>query len=128
MIVFFCRLIPIGECLVIDDGSTDGSDKICDKYAKRDMRIRVFHKENGGLSSARNYAMERASGDLITFVDSDDYLKVETYESMIALMEKYNADIVMCNYLSERGNAGPLDGTGIQTMTGAEITEKILSR
>lgn len=66
------------ECLLIDDGSTDNSGVICDEYAKRDDRIKVFHKENGGVSSARNYGIEKAIGDWITFVDSDDWIDNDT--------------------------------------------------
>lgn len=62
------------ECILVDDGSTDGSPQICDDYAKRDNRIKVFHKENGGVSSARNVGLRNAMGDYICFVDSDDYI------------------------------------------------------
>lgn len=66
------------ELLLIDDGSPDNSGQICDEYASRDPRIRVFHKENGGVSSARNLGIEHAKGEWITFVDSDDGLDVNT--------------------------------------------------
>lgn len=65
------------EVLLIDDGSTDGSGVICDDYAKKDNRVRVFHKNNGGVSSSRNLGLKEASGTWITFVDSDDWLDVE---------------------------------------------------
>ena len=60
------------ELLLIDDGSTDTSGPICDEYAARDARVRVFHKENGGVSSARNVGLDNARGEWITFVDADD--------------------------------------------------------
>ena len=63
------------ECLLVDDGSTDDSGRICDEYAELDKRVRVFHKENGGVSSARNVGLENASGEWITFVDSDDWVE-----------------------------------------------------
>ena len=63
------------ELLLIDDGSKDTSGSICDKYAAKDKRIRVFHKENGGVSSARNLGRDYAQGEWVTFVDSDDYIE-----------------------------------------------------
>ena len=63
------------EIILIDDGSPDNSGKICDDYSKTDKRIKVIHKENGGVSSARNIGIENANGDWITFVDSDDYIE-----------------------------------------------------
>ena len=63
------------ELLLIDDGSTDSSGAICDEYAQKDSRVRVFHKENGGVSSARNLGLDKAKGKWVTFVDSDDWIK-----------------------------------------------------
>lgn len=84
------------EIIVVDDGSTDGSGVICDKYAQRDKRIKVFHKENGGLSSARNYGIDRAKSDYIGFVDSDDYIDFDMYEVLLDLILKNDADVSMC--------------------------------
>ena len=72
------------ELLLIDDGSTDQSGLICDKYAKKDNRIRVFHKINGGVSSARNLGLDNAKGEWITFVDSDDCLKPDYLMNLYA--------------------------------------------
>lgn len=66
------------ELLLIDDGSKDGSGKICDEYADKDKRVKVFHKVNGGVSSARNLGLEKSKGEYVTFVDADDYLLPET--------------------------------------------------
>lgn len=66
------------ELLLIDDGSKDGSGKICDEYAEKDKRVKVFHKVNGGVSSARNLGLDKSEGKYITFVDADDYLLPET--------------------------------------------------
>ncbi len=71
------------EILLIDDGSTDSSGEICDTLLVEDSRIKVFHKENGGLSSARNYGIEQATGDYITFIDSDDYVHINFKEANI---------------------------------------------
>lgn len=71
------------EVLLIDDGSTDNSGKICDEYAKKDKRIRVFHKKNGGVSAARNCGIDFSKGELIYFVDSDDWLKQNCLQNII---------------------------------------------
>ncbi len=81
------------EILLIDDGSTDGSGRIADTYTDRDDRIRVFHKENGGLSSARNYALDYVSGDWIAFVDADDHLEPAALETAVGHALRERADI-----------------------------------
>ena len=74
------------ELLLVDDGSTDGSGSICDEYSVKDSRVRVFHKENGGVSSARNLGLDNARGEWITFVDSDDYLE-ESFLAELSVFE-----------------------------------------
>ena len=74
------------EVILVDDGSPDSCPKMCDEWAQRDARIRVIHKENGGLSDARNAGIDVARGDYITFVDSDDWLEAGTYEAVLKLM------------------------------------------
>lgn len=83
------------EILLIDDGSPDNCPKLCDEYAVKYDKVKCFHKENGGLSSARNYGVERANGNLIAFVDSDDYVEKTYIEDMFRLKEKFNADFVI---------------------------------
>ena len=83
------------EIILIDDGSTDGSGQICDSYQDMDKRIRVFHKKNGGSSSARNLGLDKARGEYIGFVDSDDYIDEDMYESLYDNM-KDDVDIVCC--------------------------------
>ena len=85
------------EIILVDDGATDSSGKLCDKLAKIDNRIKVYHKENGGLSDARNYGVERATGDYIGFVDSDDYIDAEMYEKLYEAIKKENVDVAECN-------------------------------
>ena len=86
------------EIIIVDDGSTDNSSNICDEYTNKDSRVKVVHKENGGLSSARNVGIELAKGDLIAFVDSDDYIELEMYEKLKENMDKYDSDIAICQY------------------------------
>ena len=88
------------EILIVDDGSTDGSDDICDEY-KTDKRVRVFHTENRGLSCARNVGLDNAKGDWIGFVDSDDWIEPEMYELLIKGAEETGADIVECGIFTE---------------------------
>lgn len=84
------------EIILVDDGSTDACPDICDEYAKRDSRIRVIHKENGGLSDARNAGLDICTGEWIGFVDSDDYISPFMYEKMYAIAIKNSADVVAC--------------------------------
>ena len=81
------------EVILVDDGSTDNSGRICDKYAEKDGRITVYHKPNGGLSDARNYGVAHANGDLVSFVDSDDYVTADYLEYLWYLMDKYGSSI-----------------------------------
>ena len=76
------------EILLIDDGSTDLSGKIADEYAVKDNRIKVVHKENGGLSDARNYGLKIMTGEYVTFIDSDDYVTEDYISYMYGLLEK----------------------------------------
>ena len=81
------------EIWLVDDGSPDKCGKICDDYAKRDNRVRVIHKINGGLSDARNVAIDQASGEWITFVDSDDFIADDYVETLYGLAEKYGCEV-----------------------------------
>lgn len=93
------------EIILIDDGSTDNSGKICDEYARIDKRIKVVHKLNEGLSSARNVGLEEAKGNYIQFIDSDDYIETDTIEIMYKVACKYHADIVSySHYILNNGN------------------------
>lgn len=87
------------EILVVDDGSTDGSGDQCDQWAKRDQRIRVIHQPNGGLSAARNAALDVMSGEMVTMVDSDDVLHPSAIKVMMEAMGKNQANIVVGDYI-----------------------------
>lgn len=88
------------EIILVDDGSPDNCPAICDSWAEKDKRIKVIHKPNGGLSDARNAGLEIATGEYISFIDSDDWILPEMYERMLYLMQKENADICACNIRS----------------------------
>lgn len=84
------------EIILVDDGSPDNCGLICDEWKKNDPRIVVIHKPNGGLSDARNAGIDYATGDLLGFVDGDDYIASNFYETLTGLMEKYNQSIAEC--------------------------------
>lgn len=86
------------EIILVNDGSTDGSGAICDRYAAMDDRIRVVHQENGGVSRARNRGLELATGEAVSFIDSDDTMEPNMYELLVELMQKHGADISHCGY------------------------------
>ena len=89
------------EIILVDDGSTDGTETICDDFLKKDERIRVVHKENGGLSDARNAGIDVATGEYLVFVDGDDYLEPNAYEMMIAEMQDPEVSLVAAGIITE---------------------------
>lgn len=94
------------EIILIDDGSTDKSSKICDEYAKRDSRIRVIHQKNVGVSQARNNAIQIASGEFVMFVDGDDWIEEQTCEIAYNTAVEKKADALMFDYISESSRRG----------------------
>lgn len=94
------------ELILVDDGSPDGCGEMCDQYALQDDRIHVIHKQNGGLSDARNAGINAAKGEYITFVDSDDFLHQDYLKQMIDIAESTHADIVQCAFTSDKASLG----------------------
>lgn len=86
------------EIILVDDGSPDRCPDICDEWGKQDSRIKVIHKKNGGLSDARNAGLKLAKGELISFIDSDDWINLRFFEVLYKVMIQENSDIVQCNY------------------------------
>lgn len=114
------------ECILIDDGSTDGSGEICDQYVKKDQRFFVVHQKNAGLSVARNKAMNIASGEYVSFIDSDDYVLPLYLEKMVSVLERNGCDIVKCDYFKgvfEVDNTDPK----LEIFSGRKFTEMLLT-
>ena len=97
------------ELILVDDGSPDNCGAICDEYATKDDRVKVLHKENGGLSDARNKGLSVATGEYVGFVDSDDYIENDMYETLVNNIKKYDADVSICGFYNcFSGNKYPL--------------------
>ena len=95
------------ELILVDDGSTDNSGKICDEYGLKDCRIKVIHKKNGGVSSARNEGLRQFRGDFLTFIDADDYINPDYFQSVVALFDVHeNVDVLIFawNIIDEETN------------------------
>lgn len=117
------------EIILVDDGSTDGSSNICDQYLKVDNRIKVIHKKNGGLSSARNAGTKEASSRYVMYLDGDDYLKSNAVERAFAVMKEYPSDIIQYQYQEiEEGQEPSEDkvmGEIYQASTSKELFENL---
>ena len=85
------------EIILVDDGSPDSCPRLCDEWAKKDSRVKVIHKKNGGLSDARNAGMQVATGEYISFIDSDDDIALDFFESLLSVMLKEDSDIAECS-------------------------------
>lgn len=119
------------EIILVDDGSPDSCGKMCDAFALTDQRIKVVHKQNGGLSDARNAGIKCAQGAYYLFVDSDDYIAQDMIEILVKDLEEADADIAMCTYdLFDENDVHtqmPFDQAGpIVTMSGAEAAKRLL--
>lgn len=116
------------EIILVDDGSTDNSGKICDEYAQSDKRVKVIHKENGGMSSARNAALDIAKySGYIMFVDSDDYIDLNAVNVLVERMECNDCDMIVFNFYAFEGNKNLLiNTTGDCKYTTVEVKHKLL--
>ncbi len=118
------------EIILVDDGSTDGTVEICDELAECG-KVRVFHKENGGLSDARNFGLNRAFGDYITFVDSDDYVAPTYLEELYEPVKKEKVDVViapLCYFFENKEPAPELAVSGYCVISAEEAVKRMLNR
>ena len=119
------------EIILVDDGSQDNCPHMCDEWAKKDKRIKVIHKENGGLSDARNFGIDQATGEYLMFVDSDDYLGYEICEKLYKLLKDHKTDFSMCACLKFFENE-PLpekaQDINIAYFSGEEVTDQLYKK
>lgn len=122
------------EIILVNDGSTDNSGIICENYSKVDSRIRVIHKKNEGVSSARNIGVDNAKGKYIGFIDPDDYINKYMYEILINVLKKNNSDMVICDYYKiaekyidgkEINNPINIESIIVDSITGTEAIDKL---
>lgn len=114
------------EIILVDDGSTDNSGFICDQMQQKDDRVKVLHKSNGGVSSARNSGIEMASGGFICFVDGDDYVMPDYIEYMMGQITKNNADIALTTQMFGNFDEKQVKKDEIKTWNGEDAVEAIL--
>lgn len=113
------------QVILIDDGSTDNSGKICDSYKEKDNRFVVIHKENGGVSSARNVGMDLSVGYYIMFIDADDYIDVDYCHSLLDIALEYKADVACCSLIGSNGETSfPIDELSCDTSEIKEVSLK----
>lgn len=119
------------EIILVDDGSPDNCGKMCDALAEKDTRIKVYHKENGGLSDARNFGVEQATGKYITFIDSDDYIAEDYIEYLHALLSENSADISCCPMSKTYGDVAEYKSNEnlprVQLLTGKEACYQLFN-
>lgn len=120
------------EILLINDGSTDSSEKIIQQYAKRDLRIRAYSKKNGGLSDARNYGLKFARGKFVVFVDSDDFLDSHYLEKLYKGINKYHASVAICGCNLNEENGKVISSLFLnakkEVISGRELLEHVFNK
>lgn len=118
------------EIILVNDGSPDRCGEICNEYAKKDDRVRVIHKKNGGLSDARNAGVEIARGNYLAFIDSDDWVNEKYFEKLYQLISNTNSDIVSCNFLETDGKVKTTipQEVEIYTFTNYEALEQLTNK
>ena len=116
------------ELILVDDGSPDLCGDICEEYALKDSRIKVLHKENGGLSDARNAGIELAQGEYLAFIDSDDYVAPDMYETLYSLAQEYQAEIAVCNAVLVDETVEPVykDSSELYVMKSEEALKQMI--
>lgn len=114
------------EIILVDDGSPDRSGEICDQYGEKDSRIRVIHQQNRGASAARNRGLDAATGVWISFIDSDDWIETDFYETLLHAARSYNADVVCCGFSCV--DRPILRDALITVLEGKEILYQLLER
>lgn len=117
------------EIILVDDGSTDKSPTICDEFEKKDKRVRVIHKINGGLSDARNVGISKSNGEYISFFDSDDYVDEDYISYLYSLVKKYNTEMAVCGYkvINENGKVlSKIDGFEESAISKKEFYHRML--
>lgn len=113
------------EIILIDDGSSDGSGNICDKYKKKDIRIKVIHQKNHGVSNARNCGLECCQGDFVAFVDADDWIDADYCEELLKIIRNTKADIACCSLIGTDGqDEFTVDNLTLQT---GELKQVVIS-
>lgn len=117
------------EIILVDDGSPDSSPQICDNWAKIDSRIKVVHQINSGVSAARNTGLKLSSGDFVTFVDGDDFIDTDMYETLVSAYLKSGADIVGCSFrtIDENNNNAVFEKQCSADIIGVLPSEKIIA-
>lgn len=116
------------EIILVDDGSTDSSGKMCDEISKTDSRIKVIHKKNGGISDTRNAALKIATGDYFGFVDSDDYIASDMFETLCNLLENNNSDISIVSFYEFYKNKliGVRDSKNLENLSKLDAIKELL--